>query len=310
MVEIDVQLSADGVPVLMHDATVNATTDGMGCVTELTVDELKTLDAAVGTPMAGAGVTVPTLEEVLEATELDVNVELKHGGEGCPEPSYEEVATAVLDVLAGDPTPRRQTMSSFELGLLEEVRAQDGAIYLGFLVVIPAAVTVAADAGFDAVNLSEGSVDEAAVMAVREAGLELNVWTVDDPQRIAELFTLDVDAIITNEPPEVEMVRAELCPVEDDTGGSSGEGSTGGGSSGDAVDDTGAPGGTEGDGTTVAEASEGGESGTGTDGALDDEAEGCACRAGASPRGAGPWGLLGLLGLALARRRRPSERAR
>jgi glycerophosphoryl diester phosphodiesterase len=299
MVELDVQLSADGVPVLMHDATVDATTNGTGCVTELTVDELALLDAGVGTPMEGRGVTIPTLEEVLEAVDLDVNVELKYGGDGCPVPSYEVFSSAVLDVLAGDPTRRWQTMSSFELGLLQELRAQDPAAYLGFLVVIPATVTVAVDNDFDALNLSHGSVDEAVVATVHDAGLELNVWTVDDPGRIAELFALDVDAIITNVPPEVEAVRDELCPREDDTGGSSEGGSTG--SSGGHVDDTGAPGDAsmgDGEGTT-GDGDEG--SGSEATGMLAGDDEGCACRTGRSPGGWG-WGTLGLVLAGLRRR--------
>lgn len=301
MVEIDVQLSADGVPVLMHDPVVDTTTDGMGCVTELTLDELRELDAAVGTPMEGTGVVIPTLEEVLESIDLDVNVELKYGGEGCPEPSYDAFASAVLDVLVADPAPRLQTMSSFELGLLQEVRAQDDAIYLGFLVVIPATVMVAVDADFDALNLVDGAVDEASVTAVHDAGLELNVWTVDDPARIAELFALDVDSIITNEPPEVELVREARCPDEGDTGASSSEGS-----SGEPGDETAVPGGTEGDasGTTGGAASEGSEGSEAT-AALDEDGGGCACRTGPwSPRRAGWMSVTWLLVLVGRRRDR------
>ncbi|MCX4242631.1 glycerophosphodiester phosphodiesterase [Paraliomyxa miuraensis] len=298
MVEFDVQLSADGIPVLMHDALVDATTDGMGCVSELTLDELRLLDAGVGSPMEGMGVQIPTLEEVLEAIELDVNVELKAGGDGCPEPTHAQFATAVLDVLAADPTPRLQTISSFELGLLEEVRAQDGGIYIGFLVVTAFSSMAAADAGFDALNLTDGGVDEAAVTTVREAGLELNVWTVNDPTRMAELFALDVDSIITNEIAMLEMVRAEQCPGEGDTG-STGEA----GSTSEVGDETAAPGGTGDEGSASGSTSS--EESSGTTGAPleGQEEEGCACRAGSSSRWrTSPW-FLGLLAVGWRRRR-------
>lgn len=299
MVEFDVQLSADGIPVLMHDATVDLTTDGMGCVSELTLDELKQLDAGVGTPMEGMGVQIPTLEEVLEAVDLDLNVELKYGGSACPDPTYAEFATTVLDVLAADPTPRVQTISSFELGLLEEVRAQDGGIYIGFLVVTPFTAMVAVDAGFDALNLTNGAVDEAAVTMVRDAGLELNVWTVNDPTRIAELFAFDVDSIITDEPPEVEAVRAAQCPAEGDTGGSGEDGSTGA-----LGDETGTPGGTAGEGSGSGSGGAASESdGSEATGALEGDEEGCACRASGSPGTAGWLGSLVLLVVARRRRR-------
>lgn len=300
MVEIDVRLSADGVPVIMHDAIVDNTTDGMGCVTALTLDELKLLDAGAGTPMEGQGVQIPTLEEVLDAVDLDMNIELKYGGEGCPDPSYEAIATAVLDVLVADPTPRLQTMSSFELGLLQELRAQDSAVYLGFLVVTPATIMVAIDADFDALNLIDGSVDETSVVAVHDAGLELNVWTVDAPLRIAELFELEVDSIITNEPQQVQAVRDAQCPSEGDTGGSSS-----GGSSGEPADATGdetsLPGGTDGDASVSAS---GEASGSEATGGLDEDESGCACRVQrVSPAGAAWWAALGLVGLWHPRRR-------
>lgn len=296
MVEIDVQLSADMVPVLMHDATVDVTTDGMGCVTELTLAELQMLDAGAGTAMEGMGVTVPTLEEVLAAVDLDLNVEIKNGGEGCAMFTDQEVATAILDVLANDPGERLQTVSSFEWGILDEVRALDPDIYIGAISVTSANAGVASDSGFDALNLIEGSVDETAVTSVHDLGLELNTWTVNDPARLTELFDLDVDAIITDDPPAVEAERAARCGGGDETsGGTEGDGSTG------ASETTGAPG-----GTGVGE-STGGDPGDSTGsmaGGEDDGGEGCGCRTSASARDRRGWaGLLGL-GLVLVRMRR------
>jgi len=299
MVELDVQLSADGIPVLMHDARVDLTTDGMGCVTELTLDELQMLDAGVGSPMEGTGITIPTLEEVLEGIDLDLNVEIKNGGDGCAMFSDEEVATAVLDVLAADPSPRLQTLSSFEVGILETVREQDAEIYIGFITVTVATVMVAVDADFDALNLIDGGVDEAAVMAAHDAGLELNVWTVNDTARIEALFAMEVDSIITDEPPLVEMVRQQLCGGEDDTGGSTGEP---GGTEGDEADESGAPGG------TIAESGSGGEGSTGSGAALGDEDDsGCACQATSRSHAPGGLAFFGLLLWGVGRRRRGED---
>ncbi len=284
MVEIDVQLTADGAVVLMHDATVDRTTDGSGCVTELTLDQLSALDAGEGTPAAGQGIAVPTLEDVLEAVDLDLNVELKDGGDGCPVSDPAVVATAVLDALAADETSRTSTVSSFDLELLQAIRDQDAAIYIGLITVTPASMQAALDADFDALNLVEGSIDEATVTQLRDAGLELNAWTVDSQPRIEELFGLDVDSIITNEPPLVEAVRQQQCPGQDDTADDTGAGSddTAAGS-----DDTAAPGGTV------------------SGGAADGDDSGCACRSVPSHRNDLAWWALG--GWLLWRRRRHSN---
>jgi len=75
VLEMDVHLSADGTPVVIHDATVDRTTEGAGLVSSFTIEELKALDAGYrfqsedgrGFPYRGAGVTVPTLREVFTA---------------------------------------------------------------------------------------------------------------------------------------------------------------------------------------------------------------------------------------------------
>jgi glycerophosphoryl diester phosphodiesterase len=73
-IELDVQLSADGIPVVMHDASVERTTNGRGAVSKLTIEQLQRLDAGDGRP-------VPTLDEVFEifGPTLLYNVELKTG---------------------------------------------------------------------------------------------------------------------------------------------------------------------------------------------------------------------------------------
>src|SRR5690606_617935 len=66
-VEVDVQLTVDGVPVLIHDDTVDRTTDGTGLVAELALDELRALDAGAWYSPEFAGVQVPLLDEFLDA---------------------------------------------------------------------------------------------------------------------------------------------------------------------------------------------------------------------------------------------------
>ncbi len=305
-VEFDVRMSADGVPVLMHDSSLEATTDGEGCVSAHTVAELQQLDAGAGTPMAGEGVTVPTLAEVVLQVPIDLNVEMKYdGGGACPEVSREEFAAAVLEVLEADDQDRLRSISSFDLMLLEAVRAQDPDIYLGYLALTADLLPLAVEAGFQALNLNIANVNADVVAQVHAEGLEVNVWTVDDPVDIADMFAADVDAIITNEPPRVEDERALQCDELETTGG---------------TETTGEPGTTESAGTTDSgdmSTSAGDDDddddapGTDSDDATDsdalDDAEGCGCRGASGDRRGGLAWLI-MAGLALARRRPRSSR--
>jgi glycerophosphoryl diester phosphodiesterase len=136
MVEFDVQLSADDVPVLMHDDTLDRTTTGRGCVSGATLAELQLLDAGVGTPLAGQGVRVATLCELLRAVPIALNVEIKVADAACRRHDAERVAEVVLAALAEDPLrgSRDVLISSFDLELLRVVRGRDGAIPLGWLI--------------------------------------------------------------------------------------------------------------------------------------------------------------------------------
>lgn len=279
MVEIDVQLSADDHVVLMHDPHVESTTDGSGCVRELTRDELQALDAAAGTPMAGTGITVPTLAEVLDQVPLGLNVEIKMVAEGCPQPTAQQMATALSAVLEADPMSRELVVSSFDLDVLDELRAGDPQLSIGMLTVTPITTMVAVERGYDALHLIDGGVDEAAVATVHDAGLQLTAWTVNDPERISMMFDWGVDRIITDDPPLVEQERQARCGSSDDTAGDSTGGSDSEGSGAET-----SPGG------TAADASGSDATGAGTEGD-----SGCACR-GAPPGGnRGYTGLFGAL---------------
>jgi glycerophosphoryl diester phosphodiesterase len=82
--ELDVQLSRDGVPVVLHDATVDRTSDGRGAVAELTLTELRRLDVGTWFAPAFAGERLPTLEEVLAwgGRRLRFNIEIKDAAAG------------------------------------------------------------------------------------------------------------------------------------------------------------------------------------------------------------------------------------
>lgn len=204
-IELDVRLSADGVLVVHHDAHL---ADGT-LVRSLTAAQMPAW--------------VPTLGEALDvAGDLWVNVEIKNVPD---EPDYDEnhgISVAVAGLLAGilagsgDPadheTPADQRkanashlmVSSFNVGSVKRLKELDRTIPLALLVwgqADPASLIGRAEAhGFDAIHPHDILVDRGFVTRAHDAGLQVNVWTVDDPERIAELAEFGVDGIITNVP--------------------------------------------------------------------------------------------------------------
>ncbi len=241
-VEIDVTHSGDGVLVAIHDDTVDRTTNGTGCVGEMTVAELQALDAGVGTAMEGQGVVIPTLAEVLAAVQVPLNVEIKTDGPGtCPALDKTQMAADLLSEVAAAGAGDRVVASSFDEEVLVELKALDPTFYVGLLTSSPSNAQLAADLGFDALNLRANAVDEAMVTTVRELGLELNVWTENDPARMEELVALEVDSIITDEPDLYAAVQVASCPDPSASGGggAGGDPGAGGGGNGASNEDEG-----------------------------------------------------------------------
>ena len=211
MIELDVQHSADGALVVLHDDTVDRTTDGSGCVGDLELAALQALDAAAGTSLAGTGVTLPTLGEALGSITVDVNVEIKLPGSGCPAADRERLAADVVAAVAADGGARRILVSSFDLDVLKAVQQRDPALYLGYLTLLIDDAAVAAAEGFAAVHLIGGLYATDDLAALGELGIDVNVWTVDEAALMRDLFGAGVSVIITDEPDLLEATRAAYC---------------------------------------------------------------------------------------------------
>ncbi len=213
MVEIDVLDTADRQMVLMHDDTIDRTTDGTGCAGDLTVAEIQAFDAAKGTPLEGTGVIAPTLGEFFAAVDGEVNVEVKSTGGGCPTTDRPAVAQLVVDAITADTKTRRVVISSFDIDLLREIRKIDATQELGLLSVSASSLDAADQAGFQALNLIFSSANAQAVMDVRARGMELNVWTANGPA-LKQMLDLGVDMIITDQPDQLATQIAERCAME------------------------------------------------------------------------------------------------
>jgi len=213
-VECDVRLTADGVAVVMHDEDVSRTTDGIGVVHELTLQQLKRLDASKG---AGPRAEVPTLREVLELIDgvTGINVEIKNmPGERSFDSPKEAAATETVRVLAETGFSGPLICSSFNWLAIERVRALDGSIPTGFLTIAAidpwAALVYARTNGHSYVLPQAPALYDAGRQFVQEAhreGVLVGTWVVDDAEALVRLFEMGVDAVATNDPETAAPIR-------------------------------------------------------------------------------------------------------
>ena len=195
-VELDVHLTRDGVPVVIHDETVNATTDGTGRVTEMTLAEVKALDAGRHVDPAFAGTRVPTLEEVLVeiGEKLLVNVELKPAGR-----RNAGLAPAVVGVVERLGLEDRVWLSSFKPHHLYEARQASVRIPCGLLYVPnPLTPLFRLFTPHEALHPYHMLITPHFVRRAHRRGLRVSTWTVDDVGAARRLADWGVDALITN----------------------------------------------------------------------------------------------------------------
>lgn len=200
-VELDVHLTVDGHAVVIHDDTVDRTTNGTGAVHEMTLEQIRTLDASMG-KQGYCGAKIPTLEEIydlLHLTNLSINVELKenayHGGF--------PVIPKVLEIEEKYGMSGRVYYSSFNHYILRDMKRhsqhiQTGLLYAAALVdVWDYATTVPADAihpNYLALR------DDNVVRQCQALGVAVRPWTVDKAADLNKMFAQGVDAVITNDP--------------------------------------------------------------------------------------------------------------
>jgi glycerophosphoryl diester phosphodiesterase len=192
-VEFDTMLSADGVPVLMHDDTVDRTTGGSGAVSRLTFAELRQLDIG--------GEPVPSLAEALvRCAELGVwaNIELKVAVDADIAALGQSVGRVLAEDWNGD-----GVISSYSTVALLAAKSQlsrdaDYALLVDDL--RPDWRERAVEAGACAVHMAAGWADAAAIAAVRAAGLELACYTVNEHTEGERLLAAGATAVFTDFP--------------------------------------------------------------------------------------------------------------
>ncbi len=212
-VETDVQLTADGVPVLMHDETVDRTTDGSGAVADLTLAQLRTLDAGSWYGAEFAGTPVPLFDEFVDALAAHRGkkalVELK--GHWDP-----EGVRTVLDAIYLRGVQNRVVFASFNLTTVTHLA--DTAPAIPRVIIkrdLPRdPVGLASYYGAIAIITTPNSLenDPDAVARMHEAGLGVLVYTLNSEKRWSEALAYGVDGIITDRPSKLDGWIAATAP--------------------------------------------------------------------------------------------------
>lgn len=189
--EFDVQLADDEL-WLMHDLTVDRTTDGKGLLADMEAAQIRTLDA-------GQGQNVPTLRDALDLIEnrVPVNIELKSWN-GCAQ----AVAALLREYIAEGWPAERFMVSSFHHPELWEFRALLPEIPTGVLICgVPLDwAALASEAGAGTLSISNEFVDEKLIDDAHARDLQLLVYTVNEPDEMHRLRALGVDGIFTDYP--------------------------------------------------------------------------------------------------------------
>jgi glycerophosphoryl diester phosphodiesterase len=207
-IECDVQLSADGEPVILHDATLDRTTTGRGMVTALSLEALRRLDA-------GAGERIPTLQEVLELCRAEqklVNLEVK--AESLAEAFA--IARVVGQAIEQGGHHANTLVSSFWLPAVAALKKEHPTIrtatlHGGLRWRFFSMLRAAHESGANAIHPQSALVSRRLVEAAHAAGLEVNVWTVDQPDTMLRLLSWGVDGIMSNYPEVLHRVLLILA---------------------------------------------------------------------------------------------------
>jgi glycerophosphoryl diester phosphodiesterase len=203
--ELDVRLASDGQVVLMHDRTIDRTTNGTGDLWDFSLSALREFDAGSWFSEEFAGERIPTLEEVIRYARgrLKLNIEIKTSRE---EPT---IAAAVVDIIRSEECGEDCLITSFDRAIVEEVKRIAPDIQTGFIFGSDYPDDVF-EGDWEILSCNHEVVDSAFVAGAHEHGKSVHVWTVDDSEEMQRLIELGVEGIISNRPALVRQVLAEV----------------------------------------------------------------------------------------------------
>jgi glycerophosphoryl diester phosphodiesterase len=209
MIEIDVQLSKDNEVVLMHDLTVDRTTNGKGKVRDLYLEEIKKLDAGKWFSSEFSGEKVPTLEEVIQAIngQCKLLIEVKR-----VKSKKLEIENKIVQLINKYNAYNWCIVQSFETQVIKNIQALDKSIECHKLVtmnisVLPLHIDSRIKTGtiykyktVQSINPYFKMLNKRKVNKIHSRGQKIITWTVNEPEDMKRMIEMGVDGIITNYP--------------------------------------------------------------------------------------------------------------
>ncbi len=219
MIEVDVMMSSDGVPVLFHDDKLDDHSDGKGLLKDYTFRELRNLDVGSWFSEEYKGEKMPALEEVIEfaSGKIALNIEIKT--EAVTDELYGGVEEKSLELVKQYGMEDHVIFSSFDYRALEHLKKLDPSIPVALLYnrsesekMSP--VELVERYGVDAFNCSYNQFKKKWSRELKDNNIPHFIYTVDQPRKMRKLLEAEVSGIFTNKPDLLKEVAAEFQKKE------------------------------------------------------------------------------------------------
>jgi glycerophosphoryl diester phosphodiesterase len=219
MVEVDILLSKDGVPVLLHDPSLNRTTSGQGLVTDFTLDELKKLDAGSWFSEDFKGETIPTVEELLQLIKGKISVNLEIKTQALTDTLEGGIVQKVVDLVRKHGMEHHVIFSSFDPRAIRQLKEYapeiPGAIlYYAELYGDKHPVDIVRELRADAFNCSWKEIRQDWLDSLHSQNIPVNIYTVNSDTLMHQLLDRGVDGIFTDYPDVLLQVLRSRNPSE------------------------------------------------------------------------------------------------
>jgi glycerophosphoryl diester phosphodiesterase len=202
MIELDAHLTRDHEVVVIHDDTLERTTNGRGAVAGKTFAELGSLDAGAWFHPRFSGERIPALAEVLALTRnrIFVNIELKKG-KNYPY-TMEELADRTLSIVEMAGMAEQVLFSSFDPAAVGRIRERNPLLSVALIVEKPWMKPEEAGGGtiYPFLSCRSSVLNTENIRRAHAKGIRVHVWTVNTQEAMAKFIALGVDGIITNHP--------------------------------------------------------------------------------------------------------------
>lgn len=229
MIEIDVHMTKDGEVVVFHDEDISRTTDGTGKIHELTLAEVKELDAGSWFNPKFAGEKVPTLREAFDLVhgKADILIDIKSKGHEF----YENFAEIIVDIIDEKEDNKEWCIvQSYEQEYLEHAYARDSTIQmkklmmgedesmlLSFYLNSKSFMTNRQKHHFfETINPHYSTLSQRRIFRLHAKGYKVHTYVVNEPKEMIKMLNMAVDGIITDFPDRLVKIREDIRKIHSD----------------------------------------------------------------------------------------------